>query len=155
MTTADHAQSVASSDIDETPYVPHRAPPPPSALIQLSCAGDVYRNLANIRTKDREHFVVFFLNVRTPRHSPSNRRDRDSHRRRLSSPRDLQARHRLLGRGHHRRAQPPVQRPDPSRADLELTTRLREVSELVGIPLLDHIVVCADGFVSLAERGWR
>jgi DNA repair protein RadC len=45
--------------------------------------------------------------------------------------------------------------PAPSRADIELTTRLREVGELCGIPVLDHVVVGAQGFVSLAERGWR
>ena len=39
--------------------------------------------------------------------------------------------------------------------DVELTTRLREVGELVGIPLRDHVVVRADGFISLAERNWR
>jgi DNA repair protein RadC len=38
---------------------------------------------------------------------------------------------------------------------VELTTRLREVGELVGIPLLDHVVVCTAGFISLAERNWR
>jgi DNA repair protein RadC len=45
--------------------------------------------------------------------------------------------------------------PAPSRADLELTTRLREVGEVCGIPVLDHVVVGTDGFESLASRGWR
>jgi DNA repair protein RadC len=45
--------------------------------------------------------------------------------------------------------------PAPSRADIELTIRLREVGELCGIPVLDHVVVGAQGFVSLAERNWR
>lgn len=45
--------------------------------------------------------------------------------------------------------------PAPSRPDVELTTRLREVGEMCGIPVLDHVVVGADGYVSLAERGWR
>ena len=45
--------------------------------------------------------------------------------------------------------------PDPSRADIELTTRLREVGELCGIAVLDHVVVASSGYVSLAERGWR
>ncbi len=45
--------------------------------------------------------------------------------------------------------------PSPSRADIELTTRLREVGDLCGIPVLDHVVVGAEGFVSLAERNWR
>jgi DNA repair protein RadC len=43
----------------------------------------------------------------------------------------------------------------PSRADIELTTRLREVGDLCGIPVLDHVVVGADGYTSLAERNWR
>ncbi len=45
--------------------------------------------------------------------------------------------------------------PAPSRSDLELTARLREVGDLCGIPVLDHLVVAANGYVSLAERGWR
>jgi len=45
--------------------------------------------------------------------------------------------------------------PSPSRSDVELTTRLREVGELCGIPVLDHVVVGFEGYASLAERGWR
>jgi DNA repair protein RadC len=45
--------------------------------------------------------------------------------------------------------------PAPSRADIELTTRLREVGDLCGIPVLDHVVVGFGGYVSLAERNWR
>lgn len=46
--------------------------------------------------------------------------------------------------------------PEPSREDLEVTRRLRAVGELVGIPLIDHLVVGEDSFVSLRERvvGW-
>lgn len=44
--------------------------------------------------------------------------------------------------------------PTPSRQDFELTARLKDVGVLCGIPVLDHVVVAADGFVSLAERGW-
>jgi DNA repair protein RadC len=45
--------------------------------------------------------------------------------------------------------------PSPSRADVELTTRLREVGDLCGIPVLDHVVVGYEGYASLSERGWR
>jgi DNA repair protein RadC len=45
--------------------------------------------------------------------------------------------------------------PEPSRADIELTFRLREVGELVGIPVLDHVVVGWEGYTSLAERNWK
>jgi DNA repair protein RadC len=44
--------------------------------------------------------------------------------------------------------------PTPSRQDIELTTRLREVGSLCGIEVLDHVVVAAEGFISLADRGW-
>jgi DNA repair protein RadC len=44
--------------------------------------------------------------------------------------------------------------PSPSRQDIELTARLREVGDLCGITVLDHVVVAAEGFASLAERGW-
>jgi DNA repair protein RadC len=43
--------------------------------------------------------------------------------------------------------------PEPSSDDLALTARLREVGQLVGIPVLDHVIVGAEGYVSLADRG--
>jgi DNA repair protein RadC len=45
--------------------------------------------------------------------------------------------------------------PAPSRADVELTSRLREVGDLCGIPVLDHVIVGWEGYASLAERNWR
>jgi DNA repair protein RadC len=44
--------------------------------------------------------------------------------------------------------------PTPSREDLALTARLREAGELLGIKVLDHVVLAAAGFISLADRGW-
>lgn len=45
--------------------------------------------------------------------------------------------------------------PTPSRQDIELTHRLREVGDMCGISVLDHVVVGWEGYASLAERGWR
>jgi DNA repair protein RadC len=45
--------------------------------------------------------------------------------------------------------------PTPSRQDLDLTRRLREVGELCGITVLDHVIVGWEGYTSLADRGWR
>jgi DNA repair protein RadC len=45
--------------------------------------------------------------------------------------------------------------PTPSRQDIALTMRLREVGELCGISVLDHVVVGWEGYTSLADRGWR
>ena len=44
--------------------------------------------------------------------------------------------------------------PSPSRQDLELTIRLRDVGDLCGINVLDHVVVGTDGFTSLAQEYW-
>lgn len=43
--------------------------------------------------------------------------------------------------------------PEPSRADIEITQRLQSALALVDIRTLDHLVVGAEGVVSLAERG--
>ena len=42
--------------------------------------------------------------------------------------------------------------PEPSREDLVLTRRVKEAGELLGIPLLDHIIIGDRCFVSLREQ---
>lgn len=44
--------------------------------------------------------------------------------------------------------------PKPSQADLNLTHKLQEALNLVGVRTLDHIVVGHEGCVSLAEQGY-
>ena len=39
----------------------------------------------------------------------------------------------------------------PSRDDIELTQRIKEAGEILGIPLLDHVIVADSGYVSLRE----
>lgn len=43
--------------------------------------------------------------------------------------------------------------PAPSADDLDITRRLADVGELVGIRILDHVIVGEDSYVSLADRG--
>lgn len=43
--------------------------------------------------------------------------------------------------------------PEPSREDERLTLRLLQAGEILGIPLLDHVIVAGRSFVSLAARG--
>jgi DNA repair protein RadC len=42
---------------------------------------------------------------------------------------------------------------EPSPEDLTVTTRLREAGRLLGIEVLDHLIIGAEGWVSLKERG--
>ncbi|MCW8130461.1 MAG: DNA repair protein RadC, partial [Planctomycetota bacterium] len=43
--------------------------------------------------------------------------------------------------------------PTPSKQDKQLTQRLSEVAELVGIRLLDHVIVGDGDFTSFVEKG--
>jgi len=42
---------------------------------------------------------------------------------------------------------------EPSRADTQITQRIKEVSKLVGIELLDHVILGTNGFYSFSEEG--
>ena len=42
--------------------------------------------------------------------------------------------------------------PSPSPDDMELTRRLRAAADLIGVPMLDHIVMGDAGFYSFAEE---
>lgn len=44
--------------------------------------------------------------------------------------------------------------PTPSREDIEITRRLREVAELFGIQMLDHVVIGRDRYVSFVDAGY-
>lgn len=44
--------------------------------------------------------------------------------------------------------------PTPSRADRELTDNVREMGEKMDIPLLDHIVIGDNRYVSFKEESW-
>lgn len=43
--------------------------------------------------------------------------------------------------------------PNPSQEDKQVTSRLKEVGELLGIPLLDHLIVARDSRFSFREAG--
>ena len=43
--------------------------------------------------------------------------------------------------------------PEPSPEDISVTKRLAEVGKMLDIPLLDHVIIGHDRFVSLQERG--
>ncbi len=43
--------------------------------------------------------------------------------------------------------------PTPSREDVGITRQILQAGELLGIRVLDHLMVGAEGFVSFKERG--
>ena len=44
--------------------------------------------------------------------------------------------------------------PEPSSDDVQITMQVAEAGELIGIPVLDHIIIGDNSFVSLKERGF-
>ena len=47
----------------------------------------------------------------------------------------------------------PSGNPEPSRADVQITTRIAEAGRLLGITVHDHVIVGRDGHVSLRAKG--
>jgi DNA repair protein RadC len=135
-------------------YRPESKPPPRDARKPLKCAGDVFAAMSDLRGAQQEHFVCFDLNAR---HRVIARRvvhigtlaNVDVHPREVFRGAIAGGAAAVILAHNH-----PSGEADPSRADIEVTKRLREVGELCGIAVLDHVVVAEHGFISLAERGW-
>lgn len=47
----------------------------------------------------------------------------------------------------------PSGHPEPSANDIAFTRRLGKLAEMLGLPLLDHVIVARRGYVSLRQRG--
>lgn len=53
----------------------------------------------------------------------------------------------IVGHNH------PSDNPSPSPEDIQVTERLKEAGNILGIDLLDHLIICSDSFKSLKEAG--
>lgn len=113
----------------------------------------VLKFLDEYRTRDREHFIALYLNSRSSviaievvsvgTVSAS-----------LVHPREVfkgailfNAATVIVAHNH------PSGDPEPSAEDRECTRRLRQAGELLGIPLIDHIVMGKASHVSFRDRG--
>lgn len=136
-------------------YRAESAPPPPTTRTRLAGAADVYAACADIKAADREHFVAFHLDVR---HKVIERRivsigsltGVEVHPREVFKAAIVASAAAIIIVHNH-----PSGDTYPSRQDIELTQRLRDVGEMVGIPVVDHVIVSSGGYTSLAERNWR
>ena len=125
----------------------------PTVVPAISCPADTLPFLWDIREKDREHFICLYLNAR----------NQMIHREVISigslsasivHPREVYAvainhcaANIILGHNH------PSRDVSPSKDDIELTRRLKNAGEILGIEIIDHIIVCPDDFISLKEKG--
>jgi DNA repair protein RadC len=120
---------------------------------RITSAADVYHTLAEYTTKNQEHFILITLDgaskviekrvvfIGTLNQS-------------LVHPREI-FRHALLDNAagiiisHNH----PSGTLEASRADIQVTERLKEVSKLVGIELLDHVIISKNGYFSFSDDG--
>lgn len=124
----------------------------PSRLIQSPAdACDILR--AFIGATDREHFVALLLDTRNRAIGINtvaigHLNASVVHPREVFKPAILSSAAAVILAHNH-----PSGDPDPSQEDIALTHRLRQVGELLGIPILDHLILGDSAFVSLKERG--
>jgi len=119
----------------------------------VSAPGDALHYFAEIRDRQREHFMVLYLNARNQivhkeivsigSLSSAIVHPREVFRKAVTMPCACI----LLGHNH------PSGDVSPSQDDINLTRRLVQAGEIVGIDVLDHLIVGDDDFISLKERG--
>lgn len=128
----------------------------PRANYKLKSSEDVWRLARSVYATldaDKEHFVLFCLNnkhrlngfkvVSTGSLTASLVHPREVYRAALG----LCAAAVVFVHNH------PSGEPGPSPEDNELTRRLKEGGELLGIKVLDHVIVGENSFFSFSDRG--
>ena len=120
---------------------------------RIISAQDVYDELKSFSTKSQEHFLTITLdgashiiNTRTVFIGTLNQS--------LVHPREVfadaiadRAAGIIIAHNH------PSGTLEASRADISITQRLKEVSKLVGIELLDHVILSKHGYYSFSDEG--
>jgi DNA repair protein RadC len=143
----------AKSETAEAYKAVSRPPTVPNRSVRIGSAIDAFAQLSDIKAADREHFVVFDLDARNrviARRivSIGSLTGVDVHPREVFKAAVINSAAAIVMAHNH-----PSGDPSPSRADLELTKRLYQAGEILGIIVLDHVIVAEGGFVSLADRG--
>ena len=122
---------------------------------KICCPGDAARFfMEEMRNLETEHFYAAYLNaagqllhyqavfVGTIQTSLANPREI------LRLALRYDAAHFIVLHNH------PSGDPSPSREDIQITKQLQEAALLDGIPLMDHIIIGDNQYISLRERGY-
>lgn len=119
------------------------------------CSEDVFRHYhSTIRDRKKEDFLAILLDaknrvIKEVDISSGTLTSSQVHPRELFNPAIKESAASMILIHNH-----PSGDPSPSREDIELTRRLREAGELLGIKVLDHIIIGDGHHVSLAEMGY-
>ena len=117
----------------------------------ITSPADVLPEMRHIRDLKKEHFLAIFLNARnqiikTETISMGSLNASLVHPREVFAPAvGISAASVVLGHNH------PSGDVTPSREDIELTRRMVQAGEIMGIEVLDHLIVASDKFLSMKE----
>ena len=120
----------------------------------LRSADEVYQHFREQLTKEkRELFYVVMLNnknrkIREVKISEGSLTASIVHPREVYNPVIRESAAAVIFVHNH-----PSGDPAPSPEDVDITRRLKEVGEVMGIRVLDHIVIGCDRYFSFNERG--
>ncbi len=121
----------------------------------LRGSGDVYAHFRErLASERREHFYAVLLDnkhrkIRDVSVSQGSLTASIVHPRDVFAPVVREAAAAVIFVHNH-----PSGDPTPSREDIEITRRLREVGDLMGVRVLDHIVVGKGRYVSFVDDGY-
>lgn len=121
---------------------------------RYTCSAEVYRHFhERLRDHRKEVFIALLLDsknrvLREVRISEGSLNASIVHPREVFAPVVRESAAAVLFVHNH-----PSGDPTPSREDMELTRRLREAGELMGVRVLDHIIIGSGQYVSFVDRG--
>ena len=109
--------------------------------------------MPRFRYEDREHFAVILLNVKNhilsmPVISVGSLTASVVHPREVFKAAIQQTAASIILVHNH-----PSGDPTPSKEDIEVTARMVQVGRVMDIPVLDHIILGNDNYISLKEKG--
>ena len=126
-----------------------------SGIPTMQSVSDVAAQAIEIRDKQKEHLLAFFLNARHQLLAKVTisigtltgalAHPREIYAPAIGHPRGVAS---ILLLHNH-----PSGDPSPSDEDVRLTKRIRQAGDILGIPLLDHIIIAERGTFSFKERG--
>ncbi len=116
-------------------------------------AADVWNSVHDIRNQTKEHFVIVLLNSRNQiiKYEVVSIGLVDTsiiHPREVFEPAIKHVASAVILVHNH-----PSGQLDPSDADIRTTKQLVECGKLLGIPVVDHVIVTSDGYLSFVQKG--
>jgi len=121
--------------------------------IKISCSNDIIKMTEELKDKKQEYFLTFTLDGA---HNLIEKRTVfiGTLNQNLVHPREIfadaitdRAAGILFVHNH------PSGNTEPSKEDISINNRLKEVGKLIGIDVVDHIIISKDGYFSFNEKG--